>query len=152
MTPLRTVVILAAAGLAASCAEGPPPPAALDTAQDNCRSCRMAVSDQRFAAQIVAPGEDPLFFDDLGCLRRHVEGVSPLPSGAVIYVADHRTSVWVPGSGAVFTKAPGLETPMGGGIVAHADAASRDADGAARGGTDVTRTEALGAAAGGAGR
>ncbi len=32
----------------------------------------MAVSSARFASQIVAPGEEPRFFDDLGCLAAYL--------------------------------------------------------------------------------
>jgi hypothetical protein len=38
--------------------------------------------------------------------------------------------------GAVFTKTT-VDTPMGSGLLAHADAASRDQDAAAKGGTAV---------------
>ena len=86
---LRHASLLALA--AAACAGGPPAPAALDTAHESCRFCRMVVSDQRFAAQIVAPREEPLFFDDLGCLQRYVSQAAALPPGAFVYVADHRT-------------------------------------------------------------
>jgi copper chaperone NosL len=126
------------------CTGGPPPPAPLDTAHDNCRFCRMIVSDQRFAGQIVAAGEEPLFFDDLGCLHDYVQGASSLPVGAFAYVADHRTGRWVAGGRAVFTRVPGLSTPMNGGIVAHADRASRDSDAAGRGGTAVAASDVIG--------
>lgn len=120
----------------AGCTAGVPPPAAIDTRNDACRHCRMIVSNLRVAAQIVAPGEEPLFFDDIGCLRDYLASAAP-PADAVVYVSDHRTGAWVDASQAVFTKGT-IETPMGSGIIAHADAASRDADDAARGGTGVS--------------
>jgi len=52
-----------------ACTRGPAHPGTLDTRNDACAHCRMAVSDPRFAAQLAAPGEEPRFFDDLGCLR-----------------------------------------------------------------------------------
>jgi len=97
----------------------------------------MMVSDVRVAAQIVAPGEEPLFFDDIGCLRDYLASTSAA-ADAVVYVADHRTGAWVDATQAVFTRSATIETPMGSGIIAHADAASRDADDAARGGSGVT--------------
>ena len=42
-----------------------------------------------------------------------------------------------PAATAVYTRVPGLETPMGSHVVAHASAASRDGDPAATGGTAV---------------
>jgi copper chaperone NosL len=122
---------------AAACGRGPLAPAPLDTRNDACTECRMTVSAARFASQIVAPGEEPRFFDDLGCLAAHLRNRPPLPPGAVVYVADHRTREWADAASAVFTKVAGVETPMGSRVVAHAAAASRDADPAVAGGEPV---------------
>ena len=43
-------------------------------AATRARSCRMAVSAAGVAAQVVAPGEEPRFFDDIGCLAIVPEG------------------------------------------------------------------------------
>ncbi len=61
-------------------------------------------------------------------------------------MADHRTRVWVRADAAVYTRVPGLETPMGSHVIAHADAASRDQDGDAKGGTPVAAAELFGPA------
>lgn len=129
--------LLAAAAAAVACGRGTPAPAPLDTRSESCRFCRMAVSDARFAAQIVARGEEPLFFDDIGCLDAYLRQAPRLPDDALAYVADHRTRAWVPASAAVFTRVVTLETPMNSHLLAHADASSRDADPAAAGGQIV---------------
>jgi copper chaperone NosL len=121
-----------------------PGPAPLDTKTEICRSCRMPVSDARLAAQLVAPRQEPAFFDDIVCLRDFLAR-SSVPRGSVAYVADHRTKAWVRASGALFTRAA-IETPMGSHWVAHVDAASRDADPAARGGVNVVAIEIFGPA------
>ena len=123
--------------LSAACSSGPARPAAVDTRNDACNSCRMAISDRHFAAQIVAPGEEPRFFDDLRCLRDHLAQTPALPPHAVAYVADHRTGAWVRAARAAYVQVPALETPMGSHWVAYTDAASRDADPYARGGTPL---------------
>jgi copper chaperone NosL len=64
----------------------------------------------------------------------------------VAFVADHRTKSWVRADRAVYTRVPGLETPMGSHVIAHADAASRDQDPDAAGGTPVPATELFGPA------
>ena len=131
--------------LLGACASGPPGPAALDTRNEACSFCRMAVSDPRFAAQIVAPGEEPRFFDDAGCLASYVKGKhDALPKQAVAYVADHRTKAWIPARSAAYTKVEALQTPMGSHVIAHADAASRDADPDARGGAPVAAADLFG--------
>ncbi len=140
-----TAVALLSSIVMLACAAGPPGPAALDTKTETCRSCRMPVSDARLASQLVAPGEEPRFFDDIVCLRDFLAGPSPTDRRSVAYVADHRTGAWVRASAALFTRSK-LETPMGSHWIAHADAASRDADPAAAGGANVPAREIFGAA------
>jgi copper chaperone NosL len=103
----------------------------------------MVVSDAHFAAQMVASGEEPIFFDDLGCLRDYLRQQAP-PAGAALYVADHRSGAWVPAASALYTRLMGTVTPMGGGVVAHADEASRRADSIAAGGTRLPASAILG--------
>ena len=144
---MRCVIVLAAAlSLVVGCASGPPAPATLDTAHDSCRFCRMIVSDVHTAAQLVVDGDEPAFFDDLGCFRRYVGAHAALPASAAIFVADHRTGRWVPAFQAIYTRTPADVTPMSGGVIAHADAASRSLDAAARGGTSIAVQAALGIA------
>jgi len=126
-----------------ACSSGPVQPAELDTRNEACASCRMAVSDARFAAQLVAPGELPRFFDDLGCLKTYLE-THQAPSGATAFVADHRTKGWVRAERALYTRAPGLTTPMASRLLAHADEASRAQDGDAREGSAVALVELFG--------
>ncbi len=127
---------------AAAC-DRAPRPAPLDTRNEACASCRMAVSNARFAAQVVAPGELPRFFDDLGCLADwlHRHGSS---AQSVAFVADHRTKAWVRADRAVYTRVPGLETPMASHLIAHADAASRERDPDAKAGLPVGSSELFG--------
>lgn len=129
--------------LVTGCSLGRTTPAALDTSgSESCAFCRMAIIDQRTAAQIVAPGEEPRFFDDLGCLRAYLQAHA-LPGRAAVYVADHRTRDWVPLARAELAHDPSLSTPMGSHLVAHADAASRAADDAARGAVPLAAGERL---------
>jgi copper chaperone NosL len=137
---------MAAAALLAAmsaCGSGTPSPARLETGSVACANCRMIVSNARFAAQIVAPGEEPQFFDDLMCLANHLRRAAP-KAGAVAYVADHLTGEWVAARRAAFTRAPEVSTPMGGGIIAHSGATARDRDPASRGGTNVPASEIVG--------
>ena len=142
-----TVVLIIGAFVLAACGRTVRP-AELDTANTACRYCRMAVSDVHFAAQIVSPGVEPMFFDDLGCLQNYLkEQTTGLAARAVVFVADHRTGAWVRATDALFTRTAAVPTPMGGGMIAHVDAASRTQDPSAVGGTIVKPSEILGAAA-----
>lgn len=115
MTRLAMLVLV---GIAA-CSRGPLTPVPIDTAHDTCENCRMIVSDARFAAEIVARGEEPLFFDDLGCLQAY-QHEHPLPQGAVVFVVDHRTGGWIDAGRAVYSRVSDVTTPMGSRIVAEA--------------------------------
>ncbi len=138
------VLTFAATALPWACAGGSPGPAALEVGRDTCAYCRMTVLDRRLAAQLVAPGEEPRFFDDIGCLANDLRNTRALPSGAVTYVAEHRTGDWVPAAEAVYTRAGSLSTPMGSGMIAHRASSSRDDDPDARGGAQVSLTEVFG--------
>ena len=140
MRPLACLLV-AALG-AAAC--GPPGPATLDTKSESCSWCRMAVSDPRFAAQLVAPAEEPRFFDDVGCLASYLQSKRELPKGARAYVADHRHQAWIDAATAVYARVEALETPMGSNIVAHADAASRAQDPEARAAKPLAAAEVFG--------
>ena len=104
----------------------------------------MAISEVLFAGQMVAPSEEPRFFDDVGCLGHYIQGAKALPKGAVVYVADHRTKGWVRADAAVYTLATSVATPMGSHLIAHADAASRDADPDAKDGSARTAADVFG--------
>lgn len=132
MTRLAAFVVACSA--AAACAPQAPQPATVDTRNDQCAHCRMTVADVRFAAQLVAPGEEPRFFDDIGCLRAFLGAGPTLVSGTVAFVADHRSKEWVPAAQAVYVRNPALETPMSSHIIAFASAASREGDPDASGG------------------
>jgi copper chaperone NosL len=104
----------------------------------------MIVSDERTASQIVAPLEEPRFFDDFGCLASYLASAT-LPADAIVFVADHRTKEWVRADAALFTRLSGSAGAMGSRVVAHASAASRDQDPDAADGTTVAGAEVLGA-------
>jgi copper chaperone NosL len=104
------------------------PPAMLIAGQESCRSCRMTISSTRTAAQVIAPNEEPLFFDDIGCLLDYVRQHRPLPPRTAVYVADRRTGSWVRAGHATYVRVAAQETPMGSHLVAFSDPSSRDLD------------------------
>ena len=108
----------------------------------------MAVSNPRTAGQIVAPGEEPRFFDDLGCLRDYLRD-HPLPAGGQAYVVDHRSGEWVLADRAVYARVSRIETPMGSHLLAWADESSRSQDPSSRGGEPVPADTVLARVAGG---
>lgn len=138
---IAALIVTSAAVVSGRCGTAVPPPATLDTAHDACAYCRMIVSDRHFSAQIVAPLEEPKFFDDLGCLANYLKPTGQLSPRAVVYVADHSTLAWIPAREAVFTRVDALTAPMGSHVIAHESNASRAADPAAKPGTPIDRQE-----------
>ncbi|MHB9001083.1 MAG: nitrous oxide reductase accessory protein NosL [Thermoanaerobaculia bacterium] len=143
----RIAAALVPLALVLFCAAGTPQPAELDPANDTCAGCRMAVSDPQFASQLVAPGEEPKFYDDIGCLATWTNKNAPLPKGAMAYVADHRTKEWIAASSAVFVKCEAVATPMGSHILAFGSRESLDADPMAKDCKSMTAQEVFRGAA-----
>jgi copper chaperone NosL len=140
MSPRRIMLLVLACAALSACSPGSPRPAQIDTRNDQCANCRMTISNARFAAQIVAQGEEPRLFDDIGCLREFL-GRQALEPDAVAYVADHHTRAWVVAARAIYVRNEQVHTPMGSHLIAFADLSSFDADPDARdpklSGTDV---------------
>ena len=134
---------LAAVVAAIACGGGRVEPAEWIGGAYQCQYCRMTVVDRSFASQIAVPGDEPRMFDDLGCLANYLAAGPAIPSGSVIYVADHRTGDWVEAGRAVFSRVEALTAPMGSHNVAHATEASRAADPAAAGSSPLAIAEAL---------
>ena len=107
---MRGAIVAAALLATWGCGVRAPEPVAIDTRNDACAWCRMSVSDPAFAAQLLAPGEEPRLFDDVGCLRDYLNEEKTLPRGAVAFVADHRTREWVPAGRATYGKVRDLST------------------------------------------
>lgn len=126
-----TGIALAVVLLAPACATREVVPVAFDAAREACRFCRMTGSDGRAAAQLIVPGDEALFFDDIGCLRDYLSQ-HPSGDGAVTFVADYGTRAWIRADRAVFVEQPAVATPMGSHLMAFASAAARDADPAGR--------------------
>jgi len=107
-------------------------PASLEPGTESCRYCRMHISELRFAGQLRAPGEEPMFFDDIGCLQAFLSDNRTARENHVAFVTDHRTQEWVLARSALYTRSS-VATPMGSGLIAHANARSRTDDPAAIG-------------------
>jgi copper chaperone NosL len=124
---LPVFLLVTAAACAGDRSTGPPE---IHYGLEECRHCRMIVSEERFAAAVVEDGEAAPF-DDLGCLVAHLrergDGVPADSSGAgndmVAWVHDYPTGGWLPAAGAHFVRDPEVITPMGSGLLAFADRA-----------------------------
>ena len=118
---LACAVALAGPG----CGSGEPRPVELYP-EDMCAHCRMAVSDHRFACEIVTGAGDALKFDDIGCLDAFLKAPPPSAAGGAVFYKDYETRRGVPAAGASIITT-GIMTPMGSGkvVLASRGAAAR---------------------------
>lgn len=124
--------------LALSCGRGVPRPEAVPVDRVNCARCGMLVSIEARSAQWVVPGEETLFYDDIGCLatdsRKRAAGGTRF-----VHVSGGR---WAAAETAFYARPPDESTPMGYGVVAYAgraEAAGHDRQGRARTWEDLLR-------------
>ena len=97
----------------------------------------MMVSELTHAAQAVAPGHEPRFYDDRGCLA---QDVASLPADARLFVQLDSGAGWIDVRDAFFALPTHLRTPMGYGVTAfrnQQDAARADGSGRALRWSDV---------------
>jgi copper chaperone NosL len=122
------VVALLSTGCSVS-ADGPPQIVVDRTA---CSHCSMLVSEPIYAAAYQAGDSEPRVFDDIGCMLDAVrrESASPL----TLWLQDAGGSGWMAAADAVVVASPQLRTPMGGGLLAYADAGAAEKAAAANGG------------------
>lgn len=81
-----------------------------------CSFCRMAVSEVRYAAEIVDRDENVYKFDDIGCMLRFLK--QRQPPGAATFVHDYKGAGWIKAPEALYVRAESIPTPMGGHTVA----------------------------------
>lgn len=91
--------------------------------RDMCERCKMAISDRKFAVQVVDPKTRKHYkFDDIGCaVLWFQEERIPWEPTAKIWIADGKTGEWIDARRAVYGT--GAITPMGFGFAAYKNSA-----------------------------
>lgn len=112
---------------AAGCGRAPDlsPPTIL-YGETECDSCRMIVSEERFAAAACVVREGVVrkaAFDDVGCLLEWLHE-QPASEQTHCYVHDLESQEWVDASRAVFVRSETLQTPMASKLAACASSES----------------------------
>ena len=137
----RRRLVVAAAVLAAAC--GTPGPRPIAWGEEICRHCRMAVTDPRFAAELVTTRGRVYVFDDVGCLAAFAAAGS-VPSGVVHSMWVHdllRPNSLLDARTAVYLRGDSRPTPMSSHLVALASGPEADSAIARMGGVRLTWEE-----------
>lgn len=83
---------------------------------DMCSFCRMAVSEMRYAAEIVDRDENVYKFDDIGCMLRFLR--QHQTQGAAVFVRDYDSSGWLSAPEAQYVRSDAIPSPMDGHMIA----------------------------------
>jgi copper chaperone NosL len=84
--------------------------------EEACASCRMIISDERFAAALVTATGDALKFDDIGCLIQHES--NQIRPDVAYWVRDYYGQAWLSALDATFIHSTSVLSPMGHGLAA----------------------------------
>ena len=84
--------------------------------EDACAFCRMAISEKRFACELITKDGDAIKFDDIGCMLHYRKERAELV--AATFVVDFETREWLKSEEAYFVKSKVFKTPMDGNVVA----------------------------------
>jgi copper chaperone NosL len=91
---------------------------------EECAHCRMMISDERFAAQLLTTRGLAHSFDAIECLAGFVErgGVAADEVHSIWALDSRQPDSWVAIDDAVFLRSDAVRSPMGAGLIAFADA------------------------------
>lgn len=81
----------------------------------------MAISQTRYAAEIIDGDGNALKFDDIGCMVRYTEDRRLDPRRQLYFVMDYQTRRWLEAGRAIYVRSGAIPTPMSGGIAAFQD-------------------------------
>ncbi len=88
--------------------------------RDMCERCKMAISERKYAVDVVDPKRHKHYkFDDIGCaILWFKESHIPWADSAIIWVIDGKTGRWIDAKKAHYST--DKITPMGYGFTAYA--------------------------------
>ena len=110
----------------ASCQKRAMAPVAIE-ANDMCSFCRMSISEQRYAAELINSDGEAFKFDDIGCLANFIKQKRDNASIGATFVMDFERREWLTAESAWLVRSSEFKTPMNGGVVAFKDQSSADA-------------------------
>ena len=103
--------------LLAACTAHPPHPVEIDPA-DVCAFCKMAISEKRYAAEMINAEGTAFKFDDIGCMIHFAKQRGWIEHPPVRFVHEYDSAVWLEASRATFVRSPEIPSPMASGLIA----------------------------------
>lgn len=89
--------------------------------RDMCERCKMAISERKFAFEIINPKNGKAYkFDDIGCgVLWLEEDKIPWANEAIMWITDAKTGEWIDARKAYYTD--DMITPMAYGFAAYSE-------------------------------
>jgi hypothetical protein len=89
--------------------------------RDMCERCKMAISERKFAVQVIDPKTGKNYkFDDIGCAVLWMDETKvPWKDQAIIWITDAKTGQWIDAKKAKYTD--NAITPMAYGFAAYTE-------------------------------
>jgi copper chaperone NosL len=81
----------------------------------------MAISEKRYAAEVIAADGGVFKFDDTGCFVRFVRERNLKDTAAAFFAVDFEGRGWIDAWQAVYVKSDAIPSPMASGVVAVSD-------------------------------
>jgi copper chaperone NosL len=91
--------------------------------EDMCAYCKMAISEKRYAAELIDSERQALKFDDIGCMVNFIKSKGNKNRISAYFVMDFDDRQWLKAGDAYYVHSTELQTPMNGQLVAFKDEA-----------------------------
>lgn len=83
-----------------------------------CARCKMAISEKRYAAEVIDRDGNALKFDDIGCMTSYVADRVLRDTAAALFVMDYESRQWLEAAAAHYVKSEEIRSPMASGWIA----------------------------------
>lgn len=113
---IKVITVLGLLILATACSQEP---AEVHYGSDECVHCKMMITDEQFASQIVTDKGKALKFDAIECMAVYQRENADELQGAVRYVSNYnQPGNWLKAPEAQFVKSEVVNSPMGESLLA----------------------------------
>lgn len=101
--------------------------------KDQCDNCRMTITEQKYAAQLLTEKGRAYKFDDISCMTMYENSNPDKANNAKTYVIDFPSGKFLEKSKATLIKGGNIKSPMGGNTQAYQNRAAAQKAAAALG-------------------
>ncbi|WP_312819594.1 nitrous oxide reductase accessory protein NosL [Kaistella carnis] len=133
MKLFKNVLVAGSVMTLMACAEKGPQEIAVG--KDQCDNCKMTISDQKYATELLTEKGRIYKFDDISCLKDYESSNPENAKNAKTYVVDFPTGEFIETNTATLIKGGEIKSPMGGNTQAFKDKATAEKSAATLGAT-----------------